>query len=263
LGKGAKYDINKLKDGKFVKELKNNFEKIKRALVSTLEFVKSDAKILAKRFLKSDLSLIPIIDFIYRQPHQILPEGQTWKLIQYLYMSFLMKFYSYGPDGKLDILHKKISEYKDSDKFPIENISEYIEERTGIIYKISNNMLYNLDIILNIIYGGISEIPNRRGWSLEKDHIFPRSILKNTGVSDELINNIGNFRYINKTRNIIKSDNLPEEDLEYFGSNNEDLKKLFKKAINNLNEKNYKNFIELHEKVIISEVKNFLNFDKK
>jgi len=88
LDEGAKYDIKKLRDGKFIRKLEDNFEKIRKALLSTIGFLKTDAKILSKKFLKSELALIPIIDFIYRQPHQQIPEGQTWKLRQYLHMSF-------------------------------------------------------------------------------------------------------------------------------------------------------------------------------
>jgi hypothetical protein len=163
LDKGAKYDIKKLKDGEYTKKLEDNFEKIRKALLSTVEFLKTDAKILSKRFLKSDLALIPVVDFIYQQPHQQLPEGQAIRLRQYLYMSFFMRFYSYGPDGKLDVIHKKNKDANPIVNFPIDEISKYMEERTGMTYAFSENMLYDLDLILNIIQGGVFEIPKKRG----------------------------------------------------------------------------------------------------
>jgi hypothetical protein len=262
LNQGAKYDIKKLRNGKFIAKLEADFDKIKRALFSTVEFLKTDAKILSKRFLKSDLALIPIVDFVFRQPHQHLPEGQTWKLRQYLYMSFLMKFYSYGPDGKLDVIHKKITDYKDSAVFPIKRISKYIEERTGMEYRMSRNMLYNLDLVLNMVQGGVFEIPKKRGWSLERDHIFPRSLVERKGFPDELIDSIGNFRYINKTRNILKRDHMPEEDTDFYGSDDSELRRLFLEARNSLTETTFRNFVEKREELIENEVKEFLAFDK-
>ncbi len=103
--KGAKYDVDKLKDDKYLDKIKKDFGTLKRAL----------------------LTLIPIADFIYRQPHQQIPEGQARKLRQYLYMSFFMRFYSYGPDGKLDVIHNKITEYDKPDIFPIKRISKYLQ----------------------------------------------------------------------------------------------------------------------------------------
>ena len=262
LDRGAKYDIKKLKDGEYIKNLEDNFEKIRKALLSTVEFLKTDAKILSKRFLKSDLALIPIVDFIYQQPHQQLPEGQTIKLRQYLYMSFFMRFYSYGPDGKLDVIHKKIKESNPITNFPIDEISKYMEERTGMNYDFSENMLYDLDLILNIIQGGVFEIPKKRGWSLERDHIFPRSILEKKGFTEDLINSVGNFRYINKTRNILKSNVLPEENTEFYGSDEWALKELFMKARDNLTEETFKNFVQKRKELIMSKVNEFLGFSK-
>jgi len=262
LDKGAKYDIRKLRDGKFIRKLEDNFEKIRKALLSTVEFLKTDAKILSKRFLKSDLALIPIVDFIYQQPHQQLPEGQAVRLRQYLYMSFFMRFYSYGPDGKLDVIHKKIKEADSIINFSLDEISKYMEERTGMTYVFSESMLYDLDLTLNIIQGGVFEIPKKRGWSLERDHIFPRSILEAKVFPEELINNPGNFRYINKTRNILKSNNLPEENTNFYGLDNPTLKDFFMKARDNLTKGTFRNFVQKRKELILSRVNEFLGFSK-
>lgn len=262
LDEGAKYDVKKLRDGKFIRKLEDNFEKIRKALLSTVEFLKTDAKILSKRFLKSELALIPIIDFIYRQQHQQIPEGQTWKLRQYLYMSFLMRFYSYGPDGKLDVIHKKITEYEKPHIFPRKRIRKYMEERTGMNYDLSESMLYDLDLNLNIIQGGVFEIPKKRGWSLERDHIFPRSILEAKSFPEELINSVGNFRYINKTRNILKSNNLPDKNTDFYGSDNPTIKELFMAARDNLTEEAFRNFVQKRKELILSKVNEFLAFSK-
>lgn len=258
LDEKAQYDVNKLRDGKFITRLEREFENIKRALISIIEFLKTDAKILSNRFLISYLALIPIIDFIYKQPHQQIPEGQAKLMCQYLYMSFFMRFYSYGPDGKLDILHNFIKESNQAGIFPIGKIRKYMEERTGISYTFFDSMLNDTDLILNIIQGGVFEIPRMRGWALERDHIFPRSILEQREISEELINNIGNLRFINKTRNIMKSYDMPDETIEYYGSSEPELVTLFLNARENLSEETFRNFVLKRNGLIIQKVKEFL-----
>ncbi len=261
-GKGAKYDVDKLEDKEYIQNLKEKFDNLRNCLLSTMEFLRTDAKILSKRFLKSDLSLVPIVDFIFRQPHQQLSEGQAWKLLQHLYMSFFMRFYSYGADGKLDVIHKYIADYEKPEVFPRKKISKYMAERTGLSYDFSKTMLNDLDLVLNIIQGGVSEIPQKRGWSLERDHIFPSSVLNDKSISDELVNSVGNLRLINKTRNILKSAALPDENVEFFGSSDPELRKLFLQARKDLTEANFKQFVEKREELIFNKVREFLRFNE-
>jgi len=260
LGKGAKYDVSKLRDDPYVERLSSGFGMFRSALLSTIDFVRTDAKILSKRFLKSELALIPIIDFIFQSPHQQVLEGQSRSLRQYLYMSFFMRFFSYGADGKLDYMHK-IFEDKDLSKgFPIADVSQYMSNRTNLSYEFAESMLADLDLVLNIAQGGVTEIPSRRGWSLERDHIFPRSVLEKKGIPEKWRDDVGNFRLVNKTRNILKSDDLPEKNLEFFGSSNSTIKSLFLKNRDNLNERNFQQFVTARRTLLMSTVKAFLGF---
>jgi len=257
--KGAKYGVEKLEDDEYTSRLKDGFDEFERALISTMEFLKTDAKILSKRFLKSELALIPIVDFIMNQPSQQLPEGQTTFLRQYLYMSFFMRFYSYGPDAKLDLIHKYIKESTKLNAFPIEQIGPYMESRTNVPFDFVELMLLDLDLILNIIQGGVSEIPKKRGWSLERDHIVPRSLLDAAKIPEELIDAVGNLRLINKTRNILKSDIL-DKGAEFFGSGDAELKEVYLKACEQLSTENFKGFVEKRENLIFTKAKTFLGF---
>lgn len=258
--KGAKYDVKKLRDKEYIDRLRDGFDQFKAALISTMEFLRSDAKIHCQRFLKSYLALIPILDFIYHQPHQQIPEGQAARLRQYLYMSFFMRFYSYGPDGKLDVIHRQLRENEPS-KLPVIEIGRYMSERTGAKYVFTESMLTDLDLILNIIHDGVAEIPQKRGWSLERDHIFPDSVLKEKGIPEEIRNSVGNLRLINKTRNILKRDELPDPNTEFFGSSNPELKSLFLRARTDLTADNFQSFAEKRRELIFSKVRAFLGFD--
>ena len=255
--RGAKYDVKKMEDQQYVSMIQSEFDRFARALTSTLEFLKNDAKILSKRFLKSDLSIIPIVDFVMLQPHEQLTEGQASLLRQYLYMSFFLRFYSYGPDGKLDVIHNYVKKNEAPDVFPIEKIGRYMTDRTGLPYSLERWMLNDVDLVLNIVQGGVSEIPRKRGWSLERDHIFPKSQLT-LDIPDELISSVGNLRLINKTRNILKSDAFPDEDAEFFGSEDPELKQSFLKARRDLTKDNFTRFVQKREEMIFDRVRFFL-----
>ncbi len=255
---GAKYDVAKLKSGDFIKKLDQNIDAFKRALFSTVEFLKNDARILSKRFLRSDLALTPIVDYIFRQPHQQIPEGEAGKLRQYLYMSFFLSFYSYGADTKLDVIHKKIVSAGGS--FPAQDIGQFVSERTKARYEFTEDLLKDTALVLNVIQGGVYEIPKKRGWSLEQDHIFPNSVLTKLGVPNEIRDDIGNLRYLAKTRNILKSATLPDTSLEFYGSHNDELNALFSSAVNSLTPASFTAFCTFRRTFIFQKVRTFLGF---
>ena len=255
---GAKYDVAKLKSGDFIKKLDANVEEFKKALFSTVEFLKNDARILSKRFLRSDLALTPIVDYIFRQPHQQIPEGEAGKLRQYLYMSFFLSFYSYGADAKLDVIDKKIVAAGAS--FPVDDIGQFMSERTKARYDFTDDLLKEAALILNVVQGGVYEIPKKRGWSLEQDHIFPNSVLTQLGVPDQIKDDVGNLRYLAKTRNILKSATLPDASLEFYGSDEPELGVLFTAAVQSLTPESFAAFCAARRRFIFQRVRTFLGF---
>ena len=220
--------------------------------------MKNDARILSKRFLRSDLALTPIVDYIFRQPHQQIPEGEAGKLRQYLYMSFFLSFYSYGADAKLDVIHKKIVSAGAS--FPVDDIGQFMSERTKARYDFTDDLLKEAALILNVVQGGVYEIPKKRGWSLEQDHIFPNSVLTKLGVPDEIKDDVGNLRYLAKTRNILKSATMPDASLEFYGSDETELGALFTAAVQSLTPETFAAFCAARRQFIFQRVRTFLGF---
>jgi hypothetical protein len=206
--------------------------------------------------LRSDLALTPIVDYIFHQPYQQIPEGEAGKLRQYLYMSFLLSFYSYGADGKLDVIHKKIASSGIS--FPVDDIGQFMSDRTKARYDFTDDLLK--DLILNVVQGGVYEIPKKRGWSLEQDHIFPNSVLTKLGVPDEVKDDVGNLRYLAKTRNILKSATMPDASLEFYGSDERELHQLFAAAVQDLTAESFTAFCTARRQHIFKKVRVFLGF---
>lgn len=111
--------------------------------------------------------------------------------------------------------------------------------------------------MLNIVDGGILEIPRKRGWSLERDHIFPQNQLKIAGIEKD-VHDIGNFRLLGKARNISKSDTMLDQDTEFFGKDDSDLRQIFDTARAALTQESFSRFVERRRALIRSKVAGFL-----
>jgi hypothetical protein len=60
----------------------------------------------------------------------------------------------------------------------------------------------------------------------------------------------------------LKSNDLPEESTDFYGSDDPTLKDLFMKARDNLTEETFGNFVQNREELIMSKVNEFLGFSK-
>lgn len=260
--KGAKYNIKKLKDEEYITNLKDNFEGFEESIKATMDFLRNKMKIRNDRFLKSKIVLIPIIDWVYRQPNYQIKETEECKLKQYLYLVSSNYFFSYGTDSKLDGIHEIVKNIG-TVYFPWVGLLNYLDE-WRYEKDFSDDLLFRKrDLVLNILEDGIEQIDSKRGWSIESDHIFPRSTLEDLEISDNLINDVGNLRFLNKARNISKSDKIPEKDLDFFGKTS--LKEIYYDSIEYLEnrdtenfKKAYSQFIEERKRLMVSKLGEFL-----
>lgn len=261
--KGAKYNIKKLKDEEYVTKLKDNFEGFEESIKATMDFLRNKMKVRNDRFLKSKIALIPIIDWIYIQPYHQIKETEECKLKQYLYLVSSNYFFSYGTDTKLDGIHGVVK--NGGIVFPWDEILNYLDN-WNYEKDFSDDLLFRKrDLVLDILEDGVEQIDSKRGWSIESDHIFPRSILEGLEISEDLVNSVGNLRFLNKARNISKSDKIPEKNLDFFGKTS--LKETYYSSIDYLEngdtnnfKKTYLQFIEERKKLIVSKLRGFLCF---
>src|SRR5262249_32651986 len=153
-------------------------------------------------------AIIPLVDYLMLNGKVLGPaEGDEGRWMrQYLYMAFFTRLFSRAPDSVLDQLHDILVEAHRTSprRVPIKEIAAFIarREKQGP-YQFRDEYLWDLDLVLNIIDGGVIEIPKKRGWSLERDHLFPQNQLKLHGIERD-VDDIGNFRLLAKVRNISK-----------------------------------------------------------
>lgn len=266
-GKKAKYDYEKLRDDEFLTKLQADFEILEKVITSLRVWLHDKALIKSRRFLPSKLAIIPIIDYLLMNKKWLGPsEGDETKIIrQFLYMTFFMRLFSRAPDSILDQIHDILEKARISTSgiFPIREIGEFIsrrEKKGG--YQFRDEYLWDLDLVLNIIEGGVMEIPIKRGWSLERDHIFPKHQLEIRGINQD-VNHIGNFRLLSKSRNISKGADMPDENTEFFGKENPELQILYDNACKELNQENFSQFVTKRKDLIMHKVTVFLGMENK
>jgi hypothetical protein len=264
--KKAKYDFNKLRDGKFLKKLGDEFDHLEKLITSMRVWLDGKARIKAGRFLRSQLALIPLIDYLMMNKKYLGPgEGEeTISMRQYLYMSFFTRLYSRAPDSVLDQLHDILvkARMEKPGRFPIEEIGEFIarrEKKGG--YAFREDYLWDLDLVLNIIDGGVLQIPKLRTWSLERDHIFPQNELKIRNIKQD-VDNVGNLRLLGKSRNISKSDTMPNKNTEFFGKDDPQLSRLFQEAFDNLTQDSFSAFVQRRHELTQQKIAGFLGMDE-
>lgn len=264
--KRAKYEFEKLRDPKFLEKLENRFSDLETAVTSLRDWLDSKALIRAGRFLPSQLALIPIIDYtLLNEKFKYGPDDgrESVMIRQYLYMTFFTNLWAYAADSVLDQIHDILVSSKTSQPgvFPIDRIGEFMVKRRKLEdYRFREEYLRNLGLILNITSGGVSELPKKRGWSLENDHIFPKAELERRKFTQD-VNDIGNFRLLPKLPNIKKRDDMPTEDTEFFGKDDADLLKLYKITLTDLNQANFSAFVQRRHELIRQKVAGFLSMD--
>lgn len=263
-GKGAKYDFKKLADTDFLDNLQTNFSKLEKVITALRVWLEDKALIKGGRFLRSKLALIPLIDYLMMNDKVLGPDegAESNAMRQYLYMSMFTRLFSRAPDSVLDQIHDILKTAHDNKAgaFPIKELGDLMarRERKGS-YQFREEYLWDFDLVLNIVDGGVKEIPSKRGWSLERDHIFPQNQLRIANIAEH-VSNVGNFRLLGKSRNISKSDAMPDANTEFFGCTDQTVKGAFDKACADLTQDNYTDFVHKRKSLLEQRVVSFLGF---
>ena len=263
-GLKAKYDYKKLSDDNYLSRLSSDFDNLEKAVTSLRIWLEDKALIKGGRFLRSKSALIPVIDYLVQNELWLGPSDgeESTALRQFLYMAFFTRLFSRAPDSPLDQIHNAIMQAKltQPGKFPVAEISKVIIDREKRdTYEFRDEYLWDLDLVLNIIDGGVKEIPRKRSWSLERDHIIPKNQLASRGITTD-VDDVGNLRLLGKSRNISKSDKMPDAHTEFFGRDDGDLRRLYDDARESLTQESFSSFVHKRHELIKAKVKAFLGF---
>lgn len=178
LGKGARYEVKKFRDGKTKEEIINGWADLSAAIKSVRDLLVSRTYIRSDKAMPSYLALIPLIYFRYHYPKKF---SEHSGLAEYILRVLITGAFSGNPDYLIDSVVKSIQETNDF------NLSEIY----GVIRADNRNLEISSDVILNQAYGSrtihlffnlwyrdFDYTPAFNGNGPQVDHIFPQSLLK-------------------------------------------------------------------------------------
>jgi len=219
IDKRAKYEVKKFKGKEGEQNLEtiqNNWEKIIESF-NWLQGLLDYARITSDMVLPSYNALIPIICFAYI--HNCKPNSpkmkyntQTW-----LYKALLNGNFSGQSDRVIDNCTDIVKTHSKMDYFPYKEIEAKIKTDFKRVIDVNPDIIDgNTHLILNLLYLFNNQIinfhPKLNGISPEVDHIFPKSKMSRTyKYPSNLVNNIGNYMFLEKSLNISKRNRLPED----------------------------------------------------
>lgn len=188
-----------------------------------LNLLRSKAYVDHTKEISSVYALVPIISFFYHNRSKTIPEEQLWRIIKWFYYSQVRRRYVSQLPQKLDFDLRIVSK---STK-PFEELLGVIEEESRLeirpeefIGKGTSHPLFKMMTWYFKSKGATCfttglRIHNNMGkrYGLEKDHIFPTSILKKHGyntsnrIKNLLAQEVTNRAIITAYANRKKSDN--------------------------------------------------------
>lgn len=180
LGKGARYDVDKFRDGQTKEAIVTNWESISNAIKDVKDFLVSKTFIRSDKALTSYLALIPIIYYRYKYPEEWKKDNKA-SIYKYLLRTLITGAFGGTPDSLIDKLIKKIDQLK---AFNEKEIFAEIRD-DGRNLEITPEILLSkyygskdIHLIFNIWYKGFNYQPSYVNNLPQVDHIFPQSQLK-------------------------------------------------------------------------------------
>lgn len=195
LGRGAKYDVEKFRDGSTKEGIINQWDALAAAIRDVKDFLYGKTFLRTDKAVPSYLGLIPVIYFRFHQPDE-------WKSVKgldnYVLRIFMSGAFSGTPDNLIDRCTRAIAESK---QFDVEQMFRIIRA-DGRSLEITPESILELrygkpgiHLLFNIWYRDFNYVPAYENNLPQVDHIFPQSALKDVKVKDELSGPRGRMKY--------------------------------------------------------------------
>ncbi len=177
LNRGARYEVEKFRDGKTRQQIEDNWDKITGAILDVQDFLYGRTFVRCDKALPSYLVLIPVIYFRYHYPEKW---NGVANLEQYLIRTLLSGAFSGIPDQVIDRCVARIREEGD---FVVEHIFDVIRAESRSLEITEDRLLasgYGTDaihLIFNLWYV-FNYQPAYENNLPQVNHIFPQSLLR-------------------------------------------------------------------------------------
>ena len=184
LGKGARYDVGKFRDGATKEAIIERWPEISAAIRDIRDYLHGRTFIRTDRAMPSYLGLIPLIYLRFNYPDK-------WKTTEgvrdYILRTLATGAFSGTPDNLIDRCVKAI---KDSGQFDLKEIFGIIRG-DGRSLELTRDALFDIHygskeihLLFSIWYSGMNYQPAYENNLPQVDHIFPQSLLRKVKVEN-------------------------------------------------------------------------------
>ena len=192
------------------------FDQFSVAVRNAIDFCRSPDIGISSSSMLPPMTLYPIIYYLFYFKNASVPDSERRPLRAALYFLLFNSFVK--SEARIRYLRDELRKYKAS-ALSLDGILKVIANRQ-VHHHISTSLEMlnqNPRLALNIAQPNAAKETLSWQESPEVDHIFPQSALR--PKFGDLVDDIGNFSYLGKLRNIRKSDAMP---VEYFKDMSDD-----------------------------------------
>ncbi len=242
-----------------------------------VNFLKTRAYVYSTGVLNTNNVLIPIIGYLSKNELKFQNENDRRKLLFWMYAALFQRRYSGSVDQKLERDLSAIDS-----KQGVDSLLTALKEDEGEPQISPENLdtrgvghpLYNMTCIVIMANGGVDwsnglglEEPFGDSYSIQRHHIFPKSLLKDAGydtgnnlIHQKRVNEIANRVPLTKSGNMNIFNKSPNEYLEIVEKNNPgNLEKFMIPKDRNLwRIENYEQFLARRRKLIADDINEFM-----
>jgi hypothetical protein len=194
--------------------IREHFGTFSEAIKSALDFCRArdGGAIESASLLEPIATLHPIVYYLSRRRSHAVPDGERSALRTLLYFLLFNRFLGgRSPEARLRWIREVLQQRPQDETVPLDEILAVIASRQKHhAIRTSPELLnMNVPLALNIIQPGACR--DTLSWQerAEVDHIFPQASFRPS--HGDLVDDIGNFEFLGKLRNIRKSDEPPWE----------------------------------------------------
>lgn len=178
LGKGARYEVAKFRDGKTKEEIIAKWGELSTAIKAVRDLLVAKTYIRSDRAMPSYLALIPLIYFRFHYPEKF---ARNQDLPGYLLRVLITGVFGGSPDNLIDKVVRRIEERQDFVLVDVYDViradGRSLEVTPGVIL----DQYYGsrtIHLFFNLWYRDFNYAPALSANGPQVDHIFPQSLLK-------------------------------------------------------------------------------------
>ncbi|MGK2925239.1 MAG: GmrSD restriction endonuclease domain-containing protein [Lysobacterales bacterium] len=178
LGKGARYEVGKFRDGKTKEEIIAKWGKLAEAIKAVRDLLVSKTYIRSDRAMPSYLALIPLIYYRFHYPAKFAANRD---MATYLLRVLVTGVFGGSPDNLIDKLVRNIHEKQDFVLSEIYGVIRAEGRNLEITPAVIFDQCYGsraIHLFFNLWYQDFDYSPALDANGPQVDHIFPQSLLK-------------------------------------------------------------------------------------